>query len=487
MNCPTCGSKNPEGSVFCSVCSTPMGGEETWKTGATAAGRAPDPYPGGPAPHYQPSEDGAPLWATDPDSVLIADVHPPVGGVYRGLPTSVAEDAGFVAWLKVLGPFAAFAVGGVLLLRLTAEILIHFFPGRIINGTIGVDIVVSNTFSPLGIGLGIIAVVMIAQAVGFLAGRMYPERGWLAGVIAGASVVALEAVLSLAKVGTVPRTMDFFKGKAGFNWPYTFMLLAVFVSVGGLAAWFGSGMGLERTKKPSVKFTVAEVCITVIGILLVMAVTGQAVTASRAYSNEPLQNAFNSMELAAGWKGQIYHRPPDKNENLGLAGLRFQTDIGYLYEWAEPGASSPTYYLYLYDNTAYISQDKINWQPYTDKIGLDLLNKERAAGLVVQDHWAGIWEGKATTASEVTGFVRDWPLIEHFASQLKGVAFGDANKQFKAYIWTDVPHEKVYCMNFLLEDDKGGGPGSGGRIDVIFFDFGLPFLKVAPGQSMPGP
>jgi len=39
--------------------------------------------------------------------------------------------------------------------------------------------------------------------------------------------------------------------------------------------------------------------------------------------------------------------------------------------------------------------------------------------------------------------------------------------QYKAYVWTDLGSPKIFLISYQL-CAKGGGPGSGGRMDLEF-------------------
>ncbi|HEY5493338.1 MAG TPA: hypothetical protein VIK15_01995 [Candidatus Anoxymicrobiaceae bacterium] len=170
---------------------------------------------------------------------------------FRPMPVSNQRASTMDEFKETWGPLLAVSAGGFVVLRILAEIIVRFYPGKDLLEADGL-VKITGMPSPFGIVVGVVGVIAIAVAVGWLAGKLYPTRAVMAGALAGLSVVVLEVVFSLIKLGAVARLTSL-SGRSTFNWPYSFMLLILFVLAGAAAGYGSGGFGMERTETADLK------------------------------------------------------------------------------------------------------------------------------------------------------------------------------------------------------------------------------------------
>jgi len=102
-------------------------------------------------------------------------------------------------------------------------------------------------------------------------------------------------------------------------------------------------------------------------------------------------------------------------------------------------------------------------------VGGDILAPEQLETVHVGYHWAGTWDGKAVTAAEVTGSLKQAPALRNIAAACPGSPYispgnGDT---YHALIWMDGTYTKVFAISFTLYPSPKTKGDSAKRLDMI--------------------
>jgi hypothetical protein len=508
MKCPLCGHENPAGSFFCAVCASPMGwgegqppevqapvppqqppggpqyqpGQAPAQGGQPQYGQGQAPVPGGYPQYAQPTSgqppeqvaSSGPIPATEPyqspGEVARVEYAPTVPTAARPSSRVRPADATLADYWDAYGAFIAIVLGGFVLLRLTAEMLVRFYPGRSFLGGDGVKLVASRLPGPLGVLFGSIMVLVIAVAAGWLIGKFYKERPVLFGALAGLAITGVEFFYSICRIGAIARLMGYAHGTPSVNWPYTVMLGIILVGGAGFAAWGSSGFGMERVGTAGLKRTVLIVGGTAVGLLVLMTAVGGLIRVTRSYTNSVIEVSYRWLDNLDSWGAQfVAFERPDQNNGAGVASIQFVYLGSYQVQLRDLKTEKITTHVVTYDGAAYsVTGDA---EPVAEKrnLGVELFDSTtRPKYMKVKDQWAGTWNGKACTVVEVSGDVRDVPILNNIVGLLPWKpSLTGGGTTYEAYIWIDVGSPKIFLVSYQLYA-PGGGLGSGGRLDLQF-------------------
>ncbi|HEY5531076.1 MAG TPA: hypothetical protein VIK22_03655 [Candidatus Anoxymicrobiaceae bacterium] len=346
----------------------------------------------------------------------------------------------------------------------------RFFPGGSFLGG-GTKLIESKMPNPFGLFLGAVIVIATATAVGWLTAKFYKERPVLFGVIAALAVCALELFFSIMHLGAIARLVGYAHPGTALNWPYTVMLTMVFVLCSGFAAWGSAGFGMERVSTAGLKKTVMVVGGTVLGLLLLMTVVGGAIRLTRRYTNTGIEASWRWMSTQDAFGGRFMYYDTTGEHNGALLGSIVYTYLGaYAINIADPDTSKSVSHVVKYGDGSYSATGDGEPKPEPNNLGVELLNNNtRPKAIKVTDQFSGTWAGKACTVVEISGDIRDVPILNTIAAKAPGsptMTPGNST-QYKAYVWTDLGSPKIFLISYQL-CAKGGGPGSGGRMDLEF-------------------
>lgn len=363
----------------------------------------------------------------------------------RPLPIAQERATAMDEFKETYGPLLLVSFGGFVLLRLLAEIIVRFFPGKDLMFTSG-QIKITGMPSPFGIILGIIAILTIAVAVGWLAGKLYPTNGVLAGALAGFVTVVFEVVFDLIKLGAVAR-LTTLNGPAKFNWPYCFMLLLLFVLAGAAAGYGSAGFGMERTETAGMKRSVTVIAGVAVGVVLLIGILGLGLRVTKKYTTDDLKRAY----------GGAMNEP--------------NADF-YSIVRGQPGVT-----LVAVTDGRTLTMTNPTTKAVTTEpnmvVGGGLFAPEQLQTVKVGWHWAGTWDGKAMTVAEITGSLKQAGVLKKVAAVCQGSPYispgnGDT---FHALVWMDASYTNVYAVSYTLYPSPASTGTTATRLDM-FVHFG---------------
>lgn len=157
--------------------------------------------------------------------------------------------------------------------------------------------------------------------------------------------------------------------------------------------------------------------------------------------------------------------------NGALLGSIENTYLGaYAINIADPDTKKSVSHVVEYGDGSYSVTGDGEPKPEPNNLGVELLNNNtRPKAIKVMDQFSGYWAGKACTVVEISGDIRDVPILNTIAATAPGsptLTHGNST-QYKAYVWTVLGSPKIFLISYQL-CAKGGGPVSGGRMDLEF-------------------
>jgi len=150
--------------------------------------------------------------------------------------------------------------------------------------------------------------------------------------------------------------------------------------------------------------------------------------------------------------------------NNGL--FRVKMDVDYsAYSVYDDGANKTYTYQMQWSCSDVTFDDPEHWDDiYESQYG----NDTRTSATEFSYHWAGTWDGKATTVAEISGSLKKASQLRKVAAACPGSPYlspGDGDT-YHALVWMDAGYNKVYAISYTLYQSPKSTGVTAKRLDV---------------------